>query len=149
VDESQFKTEATVAITRATDAAVASSAALHVALAADAGKHAAHAYAIAVSELATNVFRHGGGGEIQLGSAPGRLWVRALDRGPGIQDAQAALVDRWSQGQMREAGVPPAGGLGCGLGAVLRLMDGLTLTPRDGGGLQATAWKSLLPRPAR
>ncbi|MBI5495394.1 MAG: ATP-binding protein [Deltaproteobacteria bacterium] len=134
----------TISIEHVTDAVVAASGALRQALAQRASTAVAHAFAIAVRELATNIQRHGGGGEVQLGMAPGLLWVRALDRGPGIADVESALRDHWSAGRPRPLGVAPTDGLGCGLGAVRRLMDGLELHARDGGGLEVTAWKRIV-----
>ncbi len=75
----------------------------------DAGK-----VAIVATELATNLIKHGGGGEILLATyeEPGSSGIEliALDRGPGIADLQACLADGYSS-----AGTP-----GNGLGAVFR-----------------------------
>lgn len=72
---------------------------------------------IMVTEAATNVLKHGKGGEILLrarsaawGEAPG-LEVLALDKGPGIADIQQAFRDGYST----------AGSSGTGLGAISRL----------------------------
>jgi anti-sigma regulatory factor (Ser/Thr protein kinase) len=70
--------------------------------------------AIVVTEAATNIVKHAGGGEI-LGRAlenhgtPG-IEILALDRGPGIRDLDAALRDGYSS----------AGTAGTGLGAIRR-----------------------------
>jgi anti-sigma regulatory factor (Ser/Thr protein kinase) len=72
--------------------------------------------ALAVTELATNLVRHGGGGELifQELTGPERgLEVVALDRGPGIADLPGAMRDGFST----------AGSQGSGLGAVARQAD--------------------------
>jgi anti-sigma regulatory factor (Ser/Thr protein kinase) len=71
--------------------------------------------AIVTTELATNVVKHGGGGEIllrRLDDGPG-LELLALDRGPGMRDVAESLRD----------GHSTAGTAGTGLGAVVRLSD--------------------------
>lgn len=71
--------------------------------------------AIVATELATNLVRHGGGGEILIGAtADGQgLECVALDKGPGIADIERALQDGFSTG----------GTAGTGLGAVRRQAD--------------------------
>lgn len=70
---------------------------------------------IVVSELATNVVKHGGGGDLVLRRLPeadgGGLQVVAVDAGPGTRHLEAMAGDGWST----------AGTLGVGLGAVRRL----------------------------
>jgi anti-sigma regulatory factor (Ser/Thr protein kinase) len=70
--------------------------------------------AIVVTELAQNLLRHGGGGEILAGAdaqwASG-IEILALDRGPGMADVAVCLRDGYSTG----------GTSGNGLGAVKRL----------------------------
>lgn len=70
---------------------------------------------IVATELATNVLRHGGGGEMLLqvlddGFAP-HVEVLAIDSGVGMQDVERCLRDGYST----------AGTAGTGLGAVRRL----------------------------
>ncbi len=75
---------------------------------------AAGRVAIVVTELAQNLIRHGGGGEILVGAdsqQPAGLEILALDRGPGIPDVAASLRDGYSTG----------GTSGNGLGAIKRL----------------------------
>src|SRR5277367_3994284 len=72
--------------------------------------------AIVVTELAQNLVRHGGGGEILAGADQQReagIEIMALDRGPGIADVAACLRDGYSTG----------GTSGNGLGAINRLAD--------------------------
>jgi anti-sigma regulatory factor (Ser/Thr protein kinase) len=71
--------------------------------------------ALVVTELATNLVKHGGGGEVvaralEERSGPG-LELLALDRGPGIENVAACLRDGFSTG----------GSPGTGLGAVARM----------------------------
>src|SRR4051812_27452525 len=70
--------------------------------------------AIVVTELATNLVRHGGGGEIVLRVSRAEtptVDAIAYDRGDGIRDPARALEDGYST----------AGGPGNGLGAIERL----------------------------
>lgn len=72
--------------------------------------------ALTVTELATNLVRHGGGGEIILRTLLGPehgLEVVALDHGSGIANVSEALRDGFST----------AGTKGAGLGAVARQAD--------------------------
>lgn len=70
--------------------------------------------AIVVTELAQNLLRHGGGGEILVDAdrhRPTGLEILALDRGPGMADVAACSRDGYSTG----------GTSGNGLGAIKRL----------------------------
>ncbi len=70
--------------------------------------------ALVTTELATNLIKHGGGGEIIVGSFQdadgGGVEVLALDRGRGMSNVDACLADGYSS----------AGTRGNGLGAVVR-----------------------------
>ena len=84
--------------------------------------------AIVATELATNLLRHGRGGELLLQrlDTPNGLAVElmAVDRGPGMDDPERCLRDGYST----------AGTAGNGLGAVRRLSDEFDLhSQRDGG----------------
>ena len=46
--------------------------------------------ALVATELATNVLRHGGGGEPLIGERNEALELIALDRGPGMADVEPA-----------------------------------------------------------
>jgi anti-sigma regulatory factor (Ser/Thr protein kinase) len=84
--------------------------------------------AIAVSEAATNLVKHGGGGQLILeraGDADARgIVVVAIDRGPGIADAASALRDGFST----------RGSAGTGLGAIARQANGFDLYSSPGVG---------------
>lgn len=83
---------------------------------------------LAVTELATNVHTHGGGGAILLRSiragGSAAVEVVTVDSGPGIVDVGIARRHRHST----------AGTLGVGLGMVARLADQLDIASRPGRG---------------
>jgi anti-sigma regulatory factor (Ser/Thr protein kinase) len=83
---------------------------------------------IVATELATNIVRHGGGGEMLMqmlndGATP-QLEMLAIDRGPGMQDVERCLRDGYSTG-----GTP-----GTGLGAVSRLSSTFDIFSVPGAG---------------
>ncbi len=82
--------------------------------------------ATAVSELANNIVKYAGRGEILIaridtGSRIG-LEVTARDCGPGIEDIQLAMADHFSSGKT----------LGLGLPGVKRMMDEFEITSEPG-----------------
>ena len=91
--------------------------------------------ATAVSELARNILKYAGTGEIRLRRVKGMgvrgVEVEAIDRGPGIADCDAAMTDHYSSG----------GTLGLGLPAVKRMMDEFTLESALGEGTRVSARK--------
>jgi serine/threonine-protein kinase RsbT len=89
--------------------------------------------ATAISELARNILKYAGRGEILLrpvarNGARG-LTVVAADKGPGIADLALALTDGFSTGR----------GLGLGLPGTKRLMHDFDLTSEVGEGTVVTA----------
>jgi serine/threonine-protein kinase RsbT len=86
----------------------------------------AHYIATAASELAANLLIHAGGGKFELFILENRsgLEMVASDQGPGIAD-----IDR-----AKQEGYSTAGGLGCGLPGVQRLMDDMEIESRVGVG---------------
>ena len=84
--------------------------------------------ALAVSELASNLVKHAGGGRLFLTpvSIPPRLGlqIESIDNGPGIPNINEAMADGYST----------AGSLGAGLGAVNRLMDEFNIKRLNGQG---------------
>jgi anti-sigma regulatory factor (Ser/Thr protein kinase) len=90
--------------------------------------------AIIVTELATNLVKHAGGGRILLRAldpspdGPG-IEVLSLDKGPGMENVQACLQDGFST----------AGSPGNGLGAIRRLASEFDLFSRAGLGTIAVA----------
>jgi anti-sigma regulatory factor (Ser/Thr protein kinase) len=95
--------------------------------------------AIVVSELASNIVKHGVRGEIRLIWSPeasphGELAVEAHDVGPPIHDLQLAMTDGFDdRGPIDPALILRRGGLGTGLGAVARLADRLEYREEAGG----------------
>jgi len=82
--------------------------------------------AIVATELATNMLRHAGGGEMlvrRMAEPADGLELIALDRGPGIPDVGRALKDGHSS----------RGSQGTGLGAVQRLSTRFELFTASGG----------------
>lgn len=91
----------------------------------------------AASELARNVLRYGGGGEMRLsvlqdGMRRG-MRLTFVDQGPGIVDVEQAMRDGFTTG----------GGLGLGLGGSKRLMDEFKIETQPGAGTTVTIakWK--------
>ncbi len=92
---------------------------------------------VLINELATNIIRHGGNGEICLFplSVKGHsgFLIRAIDSGPGIKDLKKAL----------EPGGSEDHGLGLGLNAIRNLSDDVRISSRIQGGTQIEVWKWL------
>lgn len=89
--------------------------------------------AIVATELATNLLRHAGGGQI-VGRISGDgedsiLDLLSLDKGPGIRDVARAMQDGYST----------RGGAGTGLGAMSRLADVFDLHSVPGVGTAVLA----------
>ncbi len=118
----------TLAIRGRSDVVSAGSLARRMALEAGFGHRRAREVAIVVSELASNQVRHAGGGtlhlETEIGGPRPVISVSARDAGPPIVDLAVAVVDHCdSGGPIDPALLLRRGGLGIGLGAVLRLAD--------------------------
>jgi anti-sigma regulatory factor (Ser/Thr protein kinase)/serine/threonine protein phosphatase PrpC len=84
--------------------------------------------ALVVSELATNLVKHAKAGILRLqrteeGGRTG-IQIDSEDKGPGIPNVEQAIADDFST----------VGSLGCGLGAVNRLMDEFDIASRPGAG---------------
>ena len=92
--------------------------------------------ATAVSELARNILKYAGTGQIRLRQVEGRsgsgIEVEAIDEGPGIENAADAMRDHFSS----------AGTLGLGLPGVERMMDEFSLdsTPGVGTRVKVRKW---------
>ncbi len=123
-----MKDLACIAVGEATAAAAAKRFALVTARDLGFADASAGGVGIVAMELATNLYRHGGGGEllvrsVSCGDVPG-VELIALDQGPGMHDPATALRDGFST----------AGGLGTGLGAVQRLSSRFDLYAPPGRG---------------
>jgi serine/threonine-protein kinase RsbT len=90
---------------------------------------------VAISELARNIFKYAGRGQIhlcqQFSESNTGLQVLAIDQGPGM-DIEKVMIDGYST----------SGGLGCGLSGVKRLMDDFTVTssPEAGTSILTSKW---------
>lgn len=97
------------------------------------GEKEAGRLGVTVTELASNIVKHGGEGEILVRTFRdddvAGVVVLALDRGPGIADLRSALAD----------GHSTAGSPGTGLGAVRRLADGFEVASQVGEGTAVAA----------
>ena len=93
--------------------------------------------ATAISELARNIVRYAGQGEILIqpveGSSRRGIVLVARDEGPGIDNVDQAM----------QVGYSTAGGLGLGLPGVRRLMDEFEIASERGRGTTVTIkkWK--------
>ncbi len=87
-------------------------------------EQAAGRVAIVATELATNLLKHAGGGELLVGSYEHGVECLALDRGPGMADLPASRRD----------GQSTTGSPGLGLGAIARLSQELDIYSRPGQG---------------
>src|SRR6201985_546843 len=95
---------------------------------ADAGR-----VALVATELATNILKHGQGGEVLVGAygegKDGGIELIALDKGPGISHVAASLADGYST----------AGTAGKGLGAVVRSSHFVDIASWPGNGTAVLA----------
>lgn len=93
--------------------------------------------ATTISELARNIVRYAGSGEILLGKVNGKdrlgIAIIARDHGPGIPDIHLAAREGYST----------SGGMGLGLAGVRRIMDEFEIKSPMGGGttVRTIKWK--------
>lgn len=99
--------------------------------------------ALAAGELASNCWRHGGGGRVELHAIEHGLELRAIDQGPGIPDLAYAQQDGVSRGRRHSAAAPIRDSLGTGLGTVRRLMDEVEISTLPSVGTTVIARKRL------
>ena len=94
---------------------------------------------LAVRELATNLVKHAKDGILRLRrteeSGRAGIQIDSEDQGPGVANVEQAIADDFST----------SGGLGCGLGAVNRLMDEFHVTSRPGAGTSIVCKRWLRP----
>jgi anti-sigma regulatory factor (Ser/Thr protein kinase) len=118
---------------------------------------AAKELAIVVSELATNILKYGVRGEVDLcgvdGAPHGKgLAIVAEDEGPPLADLALALRDGYGdRGPIQADRLIGRGGIGAGLGAVVRLTDAFEYLPGDDreGGRKAFRVVRYLQRPRK
>ena len=91
--------------------------------------------ATAASELARNILKYAGKGHVTIGPVEyeSRMGIEVVaeDRGPGIEDVEQAMKDRYSS----------SGTLGLGLPGVRRLMDVFKIESAAGQGTRVMALK--------
>jgi serine/threonine-protein kinase RsbT len=91
--------------------------------------------ATVTSELARNILKYAGRGQIKLEHLEqnGRQGLRiiASDRGPGIEDIERAMAEHYSSG----------GTLGLGLSGAKRMVDDFIVTSQPGEGTRVEALK--------
>lgn len=102
---------------------------------------ACHELAIVVSELTSNILKYGTRGSVELEAHQHALHGRGLaivarDQGPQFHDLELALRDGYNdRGPIDPVALLKRGGLGAGLGAVLRLTDSFDVEPLAAGKL--------------
>jgi len=105
-------------------------------------EHDCNKVATAVSELARNILKYAGTGEILIKKIEedrrSGLEVTARDQGPGIVDIETALQDHYSS----------SGTLGLGLPGIKRMMDEFEIESEVGRGTKVTCrkWKTTVTR---
>jgi anti-sigma regulatory factor (Ser/Thr protein kinase) len=119
-----FRATAAVAVSDASHASSARRVASDLARALRFDEAAMGRVALAVTEVATNLLKHAGRGEVLLAAGEADdLEILALDRGPGMANVDRCFEDGYST----------AGSPGTGLGAVRRLATTLDVYSRPGG----------------
>lgn len=99
---------------------------------------------LVASELATNMVKYAGGGELLLSVGLDQAELTALDRGPGPPSEAELFADGFSRGVQRLPDHGISGGRGTGGGALRRLCDEIELEPREGGGTVIRCRKRLV-----
>lgn len=98
--------------------------------------------AIAVSELATNIVKYAGSGEISFDVEDDCLVVEARDEGPGIKSIENAFRDNWSDSKcLLDDDFIKHVGMGTGLPAVVRMMDDVQVVETSSEGTVIRAVK--------
>ena len=90
-------------------------------------RHDGQELAIVISELVSNILKYGVRGSIELESLAGAdagIHIVARDEGPAFHDLELALRDGFNdRGPIDPVSLFKRGGLGAGLGAIVRLTD--------------------------
>lgn len=131
------------------DVIIARAAAARMARRAGFSKKSCDEISISVSELATNIVKYASPGTIRIRISPGPapvLVVVAEDHGTGIENVDNAFAEFHTD---RGPTLSPDGfvrplkeGLGCGLSAVRRLMDTVSVDTVAGRGTRITATRA-------
>jgi anti-sigma regulatory factor (Ser/Thr protein kinase) len=102
------------------------------------GRREAEEMVIVISELATNIVKYGIQGDITIETVQDEtlglgIQVTARDVGPPFADLALALKDGWSdRGPIDPLQITRRGGIGAGLGAVVRFSDAFEYLPGEG-----------------
>ena len=145
---SSYPVEVRIAVARDSDLVVVQAQVRKMARAMGLSRQVEWEVATAASEVASNIVKYAGEGRIVLrwvtDDQP-RLEFEAEDHGSGIGDQERALQDGVSEGRdlTTDEWTLQRRGLGTGLGAVSRLMDGMVTTSAPGVGTTVRAWKYL------
>ncbi len=118
------------------DAAVVRAVVRRAALREGASDRVAGEIALGASELATNLVKYAGGGEIHVFVVETEFVVLSLDRGPGPPRREDLLTDGRRLGAARLPDSPVREGLGSGGAALSRLFGQVEILERDGGGAE-------------
>jgi anti-sigma regulatory factor (Ser/Thr protein kinase) len=133
----------TVSVLEPTDVAAARRGAVHLAGRLGFSEVETGRVAIVVSEVATNLIKHGGGGQLSVHTVecPGGAGVEivAFDQGRGIEDLDRSMRDGFST----------SGSSGTGLGAIRRLSGHFDIYTREdcGTALVARLWPGTVNDP--
>ena len=123
-----------LAVTASADLAVTRALVLRFAGAAGLDRRASAELALVASELASNMLKYAGAGEIELSTATDRVSVEARDRGPGPPSEAELFGDGISRGAVRLPDQSISTGRGTGGGTIRRLCDRVEVLARPGGG---------------
>lgn len=133
--QNEIVDESRVELVDISDTGAAIGAARHMAAAIGFEETDQYLIATAVSELATNMIKYAGRGELTVrfirNEEHDGFEVMAIDSGPGIKDVEKAMQEHFSTGDS----------LGLGLPGVKRIMDELYIESRSGSGTQCVARK--------
>lgn len=142
--------EVRVTIRQPIDVFVARWTVQRTAAAAGFGSVAQQELAIVVSELATNILKYGIRGEITIRPiATPRLGVEVVaeDEGPPLADLSLAIQDGYGdRGPLDPAKQVGRGGIGAGLGAVIRLTDTFEYLATPRKAFRAIRYVARVPR---
>ena len=123
-----------LAVTASADLAVTRAVVLRFAGAAGLDRRAAAELALVASELASNMLKYAGMGEIELCECDREVMVEARDRGPGPPSEAELFADGISRGAVRLPDQSITTGRGTGGGTIRRLCDAVEILARPGGG---------------
>jgi serine/threonine-protein kinase RsbT len=131
----------TIKIQTPEDAALARDTAIHLASHLKMPLREIQKIANAVSELASNIWRHALRGEITMNTHTHGIEILAEDEGPGLPEVDEMLRLGDFQGRTLLPEDIKHGGMGRGIGSICQLMDRVEFANLAPGGLSIHAWK--------